>query len=341
MAMNSASQQAADFLLGATIIGAPLAFHIDKVKARETFADCMTSRGYNLVMPDGTTRTSKISPKVTSPLLIHPSQDKTVTAAKSVASSVEMPLPAGWSRTAPPAVPGSNNFILSATNITADSGLILSSIPAESVTDLVEFTKSRMAVMASMLSNPKKGEIRSFQLNDREASQFVISGVENNINLSYIFTVIKGDVDIAVLCSWTSLENFPSQRENLNHLAYAVGFSKKMQHVTPHVNSPKKLEPVAGLGDRDASAMSGFQPAYPKLAVDSRHQGTTILMVSVDEEGAVRDVRVLSTSGYHELDQAAVEAVSQWTFSPAVRDGKNVAQIARIPINFNLNQSAQ
>ncbi len=49
---NSAGRQTADFFLGLTIVGAPIAIQREKNKEREVFAECMRARGY-VVTPAG------------------------------------------------------------------------------------------------------------------------------------------------------------------------------------------------------------------------------------------------------------------------------------------------
>ncbi len=64
--------------------------------------------------------------------------------------------------------------------------------------------------------------------------------------------------------------------------------------------------------------------------------GRVMLRVSVSADGTPLEVDVLSTSGHSILDSAALSAVRQWRFSPAMRTGKPVAAIAEVPIRFRL-----
>lgn len=48
---NTAGRQAASFIAGATIIGAPVAIEAEKAKQREVYAACMDARGYVVVPP--------------------------------------------------------------------------------------------------------------------------------------------------------------------------------------------------------------------------------------------------------------------------------------------------
>lgn len=49
-------RQAGAFLMGLTIVGAPVAFEIDKATQREAFAACMASAGYGVTPPAGSAR---------------------------------------------------------------------------------------------------------------------------------------------------------------------------------------------------------------------------------------------------------------------------------------------
>lgn len=51
LAASSAERQAGAFALGLTIIGAPLAYELDKRKQREVFKSCMEARGYEVLPP--------------------------------------------------------------------------------------------------------------------------------------------------------------------------------------------------------------------------------------------------------------------------------------------------
>ena len=44
------------------------------------------------------------------------------------------------------------------------------------------------------------------------------------------------------------------------------------------------------------------------------------------------------SSGYRELDRAAIAAVKTWTFNPGVRNGVRYEGYALVPFDFNLNE---
>jgi periplasmic protein TonB len=86
---------------------------------------------------------------------------------------------------------------------------------------------------------------------------------------------------------------------------------------------------------KDAPAVPAikFLPAYPAEARRDGITGKVELLVSIDENGKVVDVSPLS--GPEPLRAAAVQAVMQWHFRPAIRDGVGVPSTARYTIPFD------
>lgn len=79
------------------------------------------------------------------------------------------------------------------------------------------------------------------------------------------------------------------------------------------------------------------EPEYPRVAMQKKIEGTVILQLLVNEDGQVSDVQVLRTAGGSGgLNEAAVSAVRQWTFRPAVKAGKRVKVRVTYPIVFKL-----
>jgi protein TonB len=75
-------------------------------------------------------------------------------------------------------------------------------------------------------------------------------------------------------------------------------------------------------------------PAYPAEARDKKITGVVILEASIGADGRVLDARVLrSIPG---LDDAAVEAVRQWEFTPTLINGVPTAVTLTTTIQFSL-----
>lgn len=78
-------------------------------------------------------------------------------------------------------------------------------------------------------------------------------------------------------------------------------------------NTLSRSEPIPVAGNP--------KPVYPRLAVRQGLEGNVSLAVNVSASGKVSRVTVSKPSGSRLLDEAAVMAVRQWRFTPAVFDG--------------------
>jgi protein TonB len=76
-------------------------------------------------------------------------------------------------------------------------------------------------------------------------------------------------------------------------------------------------------------------PVYPDIARATRVQGTVVLDCTIDREGRVAEVKVLS--GPRLLTTAALEAVRQWTYRPTLLDGVPVPVIMTVTVRFTLD----
>jgi protein TonB len=77
------------------------------------------------------------------------------------------------------------------------------------------------------------------------------------------------------------------------------------------------------------------EPDYSEQARLARYNGTVLLRVVIDEQGAPQDIRVLRSLGLG-LDEKAIEAVRHWRFRPGLKNGKAVAVDANVEVNFQL-----
>jgi TonB family protein len=77
------------------------------------------------------------------------------------------------------------------------------------------------------------------------------------------------------------------------------------------------------------------EPEYSEEARKTKWQGTSTLSVDIDESGRVTAAYVIRALGLG-LDEKAVQAVRQWQFKPATKDGKPVAVRAEVEMIFRL-----
>jgi len=89
-------------------------------------------------------------------------------------------------------------------------------------------------------------------------------------------------------------------------------------------------------GMREPRKIFDVKPIYPALAQTVRREGLVILEAIIDAKGVVESVRVLR--GVQLLDEAAVTAVQQWRFTPALLNGEPVPVVMTVTVNFQLTK---
>jgi protein TonB len=77
-------------------------------------------------------------------------------------------------------------------------------------------------------------------------------------------------------------------------------------------------------------------PVYPAIAQTARIEGVVILEAIIDARGLVQSVQVLRSVTL--LDQAAIDAVKQWRFTPGRLNGEAVPVIMTVTVTFRLDR---
>ena len=91
-----------------------------------------------------------------------------------------------------------------------------------------------------------------------------------------------------------------------------------------------------GAGVLAPTRVKNVNPFYPPMAVSARVQGVVILEVRIEPDGRVCDARLLRSIPL--LDQAALDAVLQWEFTPTLLNGAPVPVLVTTTVNFTLPQ---
>ena len=76
-------------------------------------------------------------------------------------------------------------------------------------------------------------------------------------------------------------------------------------------------------------------PEYSEEARKAKYQGTVVLWLVVAPDGHPQQIRVQRSLGMG-LDEKAMEAVRQWRFEPAKKDGQPVPVMINVEVNFRL-----
>ena len=108
-------------------------------------------------------------------------------------------------------------------------------------------------------------------------------------------------------------------------------------HTTPPPAQPRESKPVpVSTGVLVGKAISKPSPIYPAIAKAAGVQGAVSVQVLIAEDGHVLSAKV--TSGHPLLQQAAVQAVYRWKFSPTLLSGQPVKVTGVVSCNFTLNR---
>ena len=116
----------------------------------------------------------------------------------------------------------------------------------------------------------------------------------------------------------------------------------------PHHSAPGAAAALAGVGSHGAVGkgapgtraryLSNPKPEYPEEAKEMRQQGVVVVSVEVGVDGHSNDVSVSRSSGFPQLDQAAVRGVRRWIFEPARAAGQPVSSHVEVPVRFSLSE---
>jgi TonB family protein len=103
---------------------------------------------------------------------------------------------------------------------------------------------------------------------------------------------------------------------------------------------PSELAKVASVGGYPATSIGPvlikkIEPEFTAEARAAKFQGTVTVSAIIGADGVPGDIRLVHSLGMG-LDEKAIEAVKQWRFRPATKDGKPVAMMSMIEVNFRL-----
>ena len=90
-----------------------------------------------------------------------------------------------------------------------------------------------------------------------------------------------------------------------------------------------------GGGVSPPRAIDTPDPEYSEEARKAKYQGVCVLWLIVGPDGKPRDLKVARALGMG-LDEKAIEAVRNWRFEPAMKDGRPVAVQINVEVSFRL-----
>jgi protein TonB len=100
----------------------------------------------------------------------------------------------------------------------------------------------------------------------------------------------------------------------------------------PAPPAPQKVE----LPSSDADYLQNPKPVYPGISKRLGEQGQVIHSVLIGIDGNPISAKLVKSSGFDRLDQAAYKAVMSWRYSPGKRNGVPTQMSYNAPINWVL-----
>ncbi|MDD9157029.1 energy transducer TonB [Aliivibrio sp. S4TY2] len=113
-----------------------------------------------------------------------------------------------------------------------------------------------------------------------------------------------------------------------------------------HVEKESTAEPVASksgatekpqLVQKPSFLKRPNAPRYPRIAQRKGIEGTALYEIWLNENGKQIKQELITSSGAQVLDEAALNAIRDWQFSPQVINGQAIAHRVQIPVRFSLN----
>lgn len=99
------------------------------------------------------------------------------------------------------------------------------------------------------------------------------------------------------------------------------------------VRHPIRYEPDSGI--TEPKILHKVAPVYPEEARKNRIQGKVVSEALIDRHGDVVDVKVIETAD-EIFNQPTIDAITQWTFEPATKDGEPVDVIYTLTVKYAL-----
>lgn len=132
----------------------------------------------------------------------------------------------------------------------------------------------------------------------------------------------------------------PPRGNNLTAIVEGVpggfrgGIPGNVVGVAPPPPSPPEAPVPVGGDIKEPRKIHDVAPVYPPIAQAAKVQGVVIIQATIARDGSVRDARILRHVAL--LDQAALDAVRQWRFTPTLLNGVPIEVIMTVTVTFTL-----
>ena len=203
-------------------------------------------------------------------------------------------------------------------------------------------TRHRAAFLGGLLAvtlmteAPAIGQQRPTEMDLLQRAQQQPAEISNYLELAQIYMNTRrfDDAELMLMKALAVVRQgrispIPPQAGTVGTLQ-SQGFARTPSGAVGGVSAPVRV----GGDIKEPRKIRDVKPVYPELARASAVQGIVILEVVVTYDGTVREAKVLRSVAL--LDDAAVEAVRQWQFTPTFLNNQPVEVVMTVTVNFTL-----
>jgi protein TonB len=126
---------------------------------------------------------------------------------------------------------------------------------------------------------------------------------------------------VCLLCGWAPGALRAADKDNNGSTSQSKTSEEKIYDIGGDVLPPKLIHVV--------------EPQFNPKSEEAYVSGTIKIQIIITKDGGVKDPKVLAGKNERQ-DKAATDAVLQWRFKPALREGEPVSVRATVEVNFHL-----
>lgn len=148
---------------------------------------------------------------------------------------------------------------------------------------------------------------------------------------------------LSLIFYWVQSQSFPEKSSKVFWIEEAANPKQKKSEKRNRIKTGSEPKSISTRNTSTATESyvntlltTNTLPAYPKGSRLRKEQGTVLVQVTFSSENTLETVSLKQSSGYLELDEAAVAAVRGWHFSMVVHTQKSPDSLT-IPIQFLLD----
>ncbi len=184
----------------------------------------------------------------------------------------------------------------------------------------------RLPLIANGLFFSKKTIIKRFEylLNRGKEIEMKLSTLQKGL--------IAGLVLIVVILSCNNQSNdgtISSVEKSISETALVEMTADEKAKFIPYDTPP---EPIGGFAAIQKNVI------YPEADKEAGNEGTVVVQAFLDENGDVTEAVILKSPGLEGLDNAAINAIKQTKFKPAMQEETPVGVYISIPVVFKLDK---